>query len=111
VVRREVELRAEADRMLRQVQDYVDRTILRSVVDSKGGPKYAGLHALRHFFASWLINRKADGGLELPLKVVQARLGHATISLTADTYSHLFPRQDDGSELTAAAASLMAVPT
>ena len=30
VVRREVELRAEADHMLRQVQDYVDRTILRS---------------------------------------------------------------------------------
>ena len=25
-------------------------------------PKYGGLHALRHFHASWLINRQADGG-------------------------------------------------
>jgi integrase len=34
--------------------------------------------------------------------VVQARLGHATIALTADRYGHLFPRQDDGAELAAA---------
>jgi integrase len=37
--------------------------------------KYTGLHALRHFYASWCINRKVDGGLELPAKVVQERLG------------------------------------
>ena len=43
-----------------------------------------------------------DGGLELPLKMVQARLGHASIQMTADTYGHLFPRSDDGSELAAA---------
>ena len=41
-------------------------------------------------------------GLELPLKVVQARLGHASIQMTADTYGHLFPRSDDGAELAAA---------
>jgi len=64
--------------------------------------KYAGLHSLRHFYASWCINRKVDGGLELPLKVVQARLGHASIQMTADTYGHLFPRGDDGAELAAA---------
>jgi integrase len=46
------------------------------VVDSHGKPKYA-LHAFRHFYASWCINRKADGGLELPPKIVEARLGHA----------------------------------
>ena len=40
--------------------------------------KYSGFHALRHFYASWCINRRADGGLELPIKVVQGRLGHAT---------------------------------
>jgi integrase len=39
--------------------------------------KYTGLHALRHFYASWCINRKVDGGLDLPPKVVQERLGHA----------------------------------
>jgi integrase len=53
--------------------------------------RYRGLHALRHFYASWLINRKADGGLELPAKTVQSRLGHSTIGMTLDTYSHLFP--------------------
>ena len=68
----------------------------------QAGRKYPGLHALRHFYASWCINRRVDGGLELPLKVVQARLGHASIQMTADTYGHLFPRGDDGSELAAA---------
>ena len=67
-----------------------------------GRAKYTGLHALRHFYASWCINRRADGGLELPLKVVQARLGHASIQMTADVYGHLFPRGDDGAELAAA---------
>jgi integrase len=61
--------------------------------------KYPGLHSLRHFYASWCINRRVDGGLELPLKMVQARLGHASIQMTADTYGHLFPSSDDGSEL------------
>jgi integrase len=65
--------------------------------------KYPGLHALRHFFASWCINRKIDGGLELPAKVVQERLGHSTIAMTLDIYGHLFPRHDDDSEELAAA--------
>jgi integrase len=72
------------------------------VVDANGEAKYTGLHALRHFFASWCANRKTDGGLELPLKVVQVRLGHSSIALTADRYSHLFPRGDDSAELAAA---------
>jgi integrase len=42
------------------------------VVESNGEPKY-GMHSLRHFYASWCINRKKDGGLELPPEVVQAR--------------------------------------
>jgi integrase len=61
------------------------------VIDGSGKTKYAGLHALRHFVASWCINRKVDGGLQLPLKVVQTRMGHSTIQMTADTYGHLFP--------------------
>ena len=72
------------------------------VVNHAKKPKYGGIHALRHFYASWCINRRVDGGLELPLKVVQGRLGHASIQMTADTYGHLFPRQDDGAELEAA---------
>jgi integrase len=69
--------------------------------------KYPGLHALRHFYASWCINRRIDGGLELPLKLVQARLGHASITMTADTYGHLFPRGDDAAELASAEKSLL----
>ena len=68
------------------------------VVDKHGKPKYS-LHALRHFYASWCINRRQDGGLELPMKMVQERLGHSTINLTADLYSHLFPSHDDGAEM------------
>ncbi len=71
-------------------------------------PKYGGLHPFRHFYASWCINRRADGGLELPAKVVQERLGHSSIAMTMDTYSHLFPRSDDSDELAAAALALFA---
>lgn len=69
--------------------------------------KYTGLHALRHFYASWLINRPQDGGLGLPLKLVQERMGHSSITMTADTYGHLFPRTDDADELAAAEAALL----
>ncbi|RYG87455.1 MAG: site-specific integrase [Alphaproteobacteria bacterium] len=48
-------------------------------------------HALRHFRASMLI---ADGA---NAKEVQADLGHATVALTLDVYSHLF-RDDDAEQ-------------
>jgi integrase len=70
--------------------------------------KYSGLHALRHFYASWCINRRVDGGLELPAKVVQERLGHSSIMMTMDVYGHLFPRGDDSAELAEAERSLLA---
>ena len=43
--------------------------VAAGVVDQHGGAKYKGLHALRHFYASWCINRRVDGGLD-------RRLGH-----------------------------------
>jgi integrase len=58
--------------------------------------KYTGLHCLRHFYASWCIDR----GL-LP-KVIQERMGHSSITITFDRYGHLFPRKDDTSEIDAA---------
>jgi integrase len=82
--------------------------IAAGVVDAKGNAKYAGLHSLRHFYASWCSNRRADGGLELPMKTVQARLGHSSIMMTSDTYGHLFPRGDDGGELAEAEKLLLA---
>lgn len=84
-------------------------------VDEKGepilAPRYTGLHCLRHWFASWCINRREDGGLGLAPKMVQERMGHSTIALTMDLYSHLFPRDDDGSELDAAASFVLADAT
>ena len=71
--------------------------------------KYTGLHALMHFYASWCINRKQDGGLELPLKNVQVRLGHASIKMTADVYGHLFESQDDAAGLAEAERGLLSV--
>jgi integrase len=76
-------------------------------VTVKGNAKYTGMHALRHFYASWCINRTKDGGLGLPPKNVQERLGHATIAMTLDRYGHLF-KGDDADELDKAAQALLA---
>lgn len=80
--------------------------------DEAGQPvlraRYTGMHALRHFYASWCINRRQDGGLELPAKVVQERLGHSSIVMTLDVYGHLFPRGDDGAEMAEAERMLLA---
>jgi integrase len=82
-------------------------------IDEEGNvmmePKYSGFHALRHWYASWCINRKADGGLELTPKAVQTRMGHSSIQVTFDTYGHLFPAVDEGAELAAAEQALFAV--
>ena len=45
------------------------------------------------------------------MKMVQERLGHATISIAADTYGHLFPRGDDEAELAAAERALLPHPS
>jgi integrase len=58
--------------------------------------KYTGMHVFRHFYASWCIDRN------LPPKVIQERLGHASITITYDRYGHLFPRGDDSKEIDAA---------
>jgi integrase len=82
-------------------------------VDDEGkpilAPKYPGFHALRHWYASWCINRKADGGLELTPKAVQTRMGHSSIQVTFDTYGHLFPSPNEGEEMAAAERALFAV--
>jgi integrase len=54
-------------------------------------------HDLRHFYASLLIRHGES------VKVVQARLGHASASETLDTYSHLWP---DNEERTRAAVDV-----
>jgi integrase len=76
------------------------------LVTADGKAKYTGMHALRHFYASWCINRTKDGGLGLPPKNVQERLGHAGITITLDRYGHLF-KGDDPGELDEAAQALL----
>lgn len=80
-------------------------------VDDEGQPvlaaKYTGLHALRHFFASWCINPVSAGGQGLLPKVVQERLGHSSIGMTLDVYGHLFPQPDEADVLEMAAAALL----
>ena len=70
-------------------------------------PKY-GLHAFRHFFASWCINPTERGGRQLPAKVVQQLLGHSSIVMTLDRYGHLFPDAGDRAELAKASHALLA---
>lgn len=54
-------------------------------------------------------NDQAEGGgLGLPPKVVQERLGHSSIVMTMDVYGHLFPKGDDSDELAAAELALLA---
>lgn len=88
-------------------------TVTTDGLDEEGKPilaaKYSGFHALRHWYASWCINRKADGGLELTPKAVQTRMGHSSIQVTFDTYGHLFPALDEGAEMAAAERALFAV--
>lgn len=80
-------------------------------LDKRGQPilvaKYTGMHSLRHFYASWCINSREDGGLGLQPKAVQERLGHSSIVMTMDVYGHLFPRGDDTDELAAAEEALL----
>jgi integrase len=92
------------------VEGFLQPTMVKAgIVDAKGKAKYPGLHALRHFYASYCINRRKDGGLELPVKTVQERMGHASITITSDVYGHLFPRTDDGKEMAEAEKMLFAV--
>ena len=85
--------------------------VTKRAVDEKGqpidAPKYGGLHAFRHYFASWCINREVDGGRELPAKNVQELLGHSSIQMTLDRYSHLFKRGDDSGELAMAESAVL----
>lgn len=76
-------------------------------MEPQAAPKYTGLHALRHWYASWLINRPEDGGLGLAPKAVQQRMGHSSIQITFDTYGHLFPAADESAAMEAAQNMLL----
>ena len=79
----------------------IPASIAAGLLDKDGKPKYTGLHCLRHFYASWCIDRG------LPPKIVQERMGHSSIVMTMDVYGHLFPRGDDSAEIDAAEGDVM----
>lgn len=62
-----------------------------------GLPANFRFHDLRHYFASLLIS---DG---LDVKVVQARLRHASAKTTLDVYGHMWPDKDEASRAAVAA--------
>ncbi|MFF9246837.1 tyrosine-type recombinase/integrase [Streptomyces globisporus] len=57
--------------------------------NTAGLTKRPRIHDLRHTHASWLIAGK------VPLPVIQARLGHESITTTVDRYGHLLEASDD----------------
>lgn len=61
----------------------------RAAVDKSGVGAGLRLHDLRHAYASALIVAGES------VKVVQARLGHASAMVTLDVYGHLWPDSDD----------------
>jgi integrase len=52
---------------------------------NKAGIRRLDLHSTRHTFASRLIAQGEN------LKYIQEQLGHASITITVDTYGHLIP--------------------
>jgi integrase len=74
------------------------RTIL-----AKAKVKGGTFHALRHSAATQLLE------LHVPPKVVQERLGHSSISITLDTYSHVMPslQEDAAARLDAVLAPIL----
>ncbi|HVM41754.1 MAG TPA: site-specific integrase [Acidimicrobiia bacterium] len=73
--------------------------VWRAAVVRAGLPRGIRFHELRHFYASLLIQEGES------VKVVQARLGHASATETLDIYAHLWP--DDGNRTRAAVDGLL----
>lgn len=69
----------------------IERAMRAARRQVRGLPEDFRFHDLRHYFASLLIASGVD------VKIVQARLRHASAKTTLDTYGHLWPDRDDTS--------------
>jgi integrase len=67
----------------------LQRAFRAARVQVQGLPEGFRFHDLRHYYASLLISSGLD------VKVVQARLRHASAKTTLDTYGHLWPDSDE----------------
>ena len=65
----------------------IKRRFIPSV--NRAGIDLIRFHDLRHTYASLLL---ANGA---PMKYVQTQLGHASITMTMDLYTHLLPEVND----------------
>lgn len=68
----------------------LSHTTLRRKADEAmlaAGLKHITIHGFRHSHASLLINGNMN------IKLISERLGHASVSETLDTYTHMFPEQ------------------
>ncbi|MGH3550513.1 MAG: site-specific integrase [Pseudonocardiaceae bacterium] len=72
-----------------QLGPWVLERAVRAARVEAGLPEGFRYQDLRHYFASLLIASGAD------VKIVQARLRHASAATTLDTYGHLWPDSDD----------------
>ena len=84
-----------AERLERERSDFLE------AANAEG--EYLDLHALRHTCGAWLAASGAHPN------VVKSVMRHSSITLTMDTYGHLFPGEE--AEATAAFDKLMPAPT
>lgn len=76
----------------------IERAVRAARGNVPGLPAGFRFHDLRHYFASLLIAAGLD------VKVVQARLRHASAVTTLNTYGHMFPDKDESARAAVAAA-------
>lgn len=76
----------------------IERAMRATRGDVPGLPGGFRFHDLRHYFASLLISSGLD------VKVVQARMRHASAMTTLNTYGHLWPDADESARAAVAVA-------
>ena len=79
-------------------RDMVDRSNLKPVLKRAGLPEERTLHQLRHTCAKLLPSRGVHP------KYVQELLGHSSIAITLDRYSHFLPSMGDQTAMAMKAA-------
>lgn len=68
-------------------RDYINRHVWAPAL-KKGGVLHRGMHAMRHHYASTLLQNQVS------IKEVSERLNHSDPSLTVRTYTHVMPGAD-----------------
>ena len=71
-------------------------------IEKRAGIKHLGVHAMRHTSASNLHH------VQIPLKLMQNRLGHSKPSVTLNTYTHLFKEKAKSKKISIANQHLFA---